>query len=82
MHEHRNCHRSNTTRNRCNIRSDLLCLFETDIPAQLIFFISVNSDIDDNRSFFDIIGTDITWFSNSHNQNIRLFADFFEIFGP
>ena len=43
----------------------------SDIPAQLVILIAVNSHIDDNRPFFDVICRDKLRLSDCNDQDIR-----------
>ena len=49
-------------------------LIISDIPAQLVVLIAVNSHIDDNRPFFDVICRDKLRLSDCNDQDIRRFA--------
>ena len=46
-------------------------LIISDIPAQLVVLIAVNSHIDDNRPFFDVICRDKLRLSDCNDQDIR-----------
>ena len=74
MHEHRNRHRSDAAGNRCDRARNRLYLCEIDIAAQLSVLLSVNADIDHDRTLFDIVCRDHFRSADRDNQNIRLSA--------
>ena len=71
MHQHCNGHRPYSARNRCDRRRMRRNLIISDIPAQLVVLIAVNSHIDDNRPFFDVICRDKLRLSDCNDQDIR-----------
>ena len=79
MHQHCNGHRPYSARNRCDRRRMRRNLIISDIPAQLVVLIAVNSHIDDNRPFFDVICRDKLRLSDCNDQDIRRFAKFRQI---
>ena len=59
--------------------ADVCGATSSDIPAQLVVLIAVNSHIDDNRPFFDVICRDKLRLSDCNDQDIRRFAKFRQI---
>ena len=79
MQQHRNCHRSYSTRYRCNGFTDGKYGIIIHIPAKFIVLIPVNTNVNDNRTLFYIICVYHLRLTDGNNQNIGPFADLLQI---
>ena len=79
-HQHCNRHRSDSAGNRSNSAAMGRCILIIHIPAKLSVLHPVDPNIDYHRSLLNIGAVDQFRLSDGNDQNIRSFADLFQIF--
>ena len=79
--QHRDGHWPHATRHGGDITGDFLGIGKIDIAAQFAVIVTIHTDIDDNRTWFDHVGSDDVAFAGSYHQDIGLAGMVAEIAG-
>ena len=72
FHKHRNCHRAYTAGDGSDVACFWLNCGKINVAAKFSVFISIDTNVDNNSTFFYHIGGYKTRFTHGGNENICL----------